>query len=47
MKDALPHFERAVELMPNSAVIQTNLGSALAGTGRYAEALRRPGARSS
>ena len=30
----------AVDLMPNSAVIHSDLGSALAGSGRYAEALK-------
>jgi len=40
VKEALPHFARAVELQPNSAVLRTNLGSALAASGRYDEAMR-------
>ena len=46
VKDALPHLARAVELMPNSAVIHSDYASALAASGRYAEALRRDAPRS-
>ena len=41
MREALPHFARATELRPNSAVIQTNYGSALAASGQYRDALVR------
>ena len=39
-REALPHFERAVALRPNSAVIHTDYSSVLAASGRYPEALR-------
>ena len=41
MQEALKHFERAVALMPNSAVIRTNLSSALAAAGRFPEAMHQ------
>ena len=41
MREALPHYARAADLRPNSAVIQTNYGSALAASGQYREALVR------
>ena len=40
MADALPHFEQAAALKPNSAVLRTNLGSAYAVSRRFPEALR-------
>jgi len=38
--DAVAHMERAVAVRPNSAVIRTGLGSALAASGRFGDALR-------
>jgi len=38
--EALPHFERAAALRPNSAVLHSNLASAFAASGRYADAMR-------
>jgi Tfp pilus assembly protein PilF len=36
----VPHFERAVALRPNSAVIHTDYSSVLAASGQFADALR-------
>ncbi len=38
LNDAIEHFERAVELAPNSADAQFNLGKAYSDLGRFAEA---------
>ena len=40
IKDALPHFERAVELQPNSAVLHNNLGRRARRVGRYVDAMQ-------
>jgi Flp pilus assembly protein TadD len=36
----VPYFSRAVDLQPNSAVLHTNLASALAATGQLAAAMQ-------
>lgn len=39
-QQALVHYARAVALRPDSAVIHSNYGGALAAAGRYADAMR-------
>ena len=39
-KNALPHFQRAVELEPASAQLLNNMAGALAASGRFTEAMQ-------
>jgi tetratricopeptide (TPR) repeat protein len=40
VRDALPHFQRAVELEPGSPMLLNNLAGGLAASGRFPEAMQ-------
>jgi Flp pilus assembly protein TadD len=40
LRDALPHFQRAAELEPDSPMLLNNLAGGLAASGRFPEAMQ-------